>query len=55
MKPQRDSNTVTLPSAPSLMQWLKASREQAGSTLSRRPGLGARWKSSDRVAIAGRS
>ncbi|MBL8514667.1 MAG: hypothetical protein JNJ55_11810 [Betaproteobacteria bacterium] len=55
MKPHRDAQTVTLPSAPSLLQWLKAAREQGAPAGTRRPGLAARWKSSDRVAIAGRS
>ncbi len=55
MKPQREPQTLTLPGAPSLLQWLKAGREQGAVSLSRRPGLASRWKSSDRVAIAGRS
>ncbi len=55
MKPHREPQTLTLPGASSPLQWLKAAREQGASALSRRPGLAARWKSSDRVAIAGRS
>ncbi|MBL8519329.1 MAG: hypothetical protein JNK75_01540 [Betaproteobacteria bacterium] len=55
MKPQRDAPLLTLPGAPSLMQWLKAARDPGAASSARRPGLAARWKSSNRVVIAGRS
>jgi hypothetical protein len=55
MKPPRDPSPSTLPGSPSLAQWLRTAKEPGMQTAARRPGLAARWKSANRVVIAGRS